>query len=51
MAQKNLKCPKCKANAFHIDRNEDGTYTIKCMRSIPCERKIKLEEDTLCYLQ
>lgn len=48
--EKNIKCSKCKANAFHIDRDENGIYVLKCMTSQACERKFKLEENVLSEL-
>lgn len=48
--EKNIRCPSCKANAFHIDRNDDGSYTIKCMTKQACERKVKFNEDILIDL-
>jgi len=49
--EKNIKCSGCNANAFHIDRNEDGSYTLKCLTSKACKRNIKLEEDYLSDLK
>jgi hypothetical protein len=38
--EKNIACPKCGANAFHLHRLSDGKYVVKCMRRDGCEREI-----------
>ena len=47
---KNIKCPLCHANAFHIDRVENGKYILKCLTKESCSREINLEEDNLIDL-
>ncbi len=44
--EKNLRCPDCKSNAYHLHRNDDGTYALKYM-SGGCERKIGPDETAL----
>lgn len=51
--EKNLKCPICQANAYHIDRLENGKYAIRCLRANSKEhqRVVKPEQDTLNDLE
>ncbi len=49
--EKNINCPDCNANAFHIHRVSNGKYILKCMRSDGHEREIELKEDTLADLR
>lgn len=36
--EKNIRCKKCGANAFHLHRLTSGVYVLKCMRQDGCER-------------
>lgn len=51
--EKNIKCPVCGANGYHIDRLENGEYAIRCMKANNKnhQRIIKPEKDTLNDLE
>lgn len=41
---KNLRCPECGSNAWHIQKEEDGSYVRVCMTTSKCRTKISGEE-------
>ena len=47
--EKNIRCPDCNANAFHINRIEDGIYEIMCVTGSGKEhpKRVELATDTL----
>ena len=45
--EKNIRCPVCHANAFHLDRNEDGMYVLKCMTGKGCTYEFECKKNPL----
>jgi len=47
--EKNIKCPICQANAYHIDRLSNGEYAIRCVKANNKnhQRVIRQEQDNL----
>lgn len=50
---KNITCPECGANGYHIDRLGEGKYAVKCFRanSKKHQRIVQLSQDTLGDLE
>jgi hypothetical protein len=48
--ERNVRCPSCNANGFHLHRVESGKYILKCMRTDGCERQFEEKDDKLMDL-